>query len=61
MKPTLSKPSAWEPAGEEGTLWASNVTGMGVVSGPSYLLPKGTSVLTITIRPLHSSGRFLLV
>ena len=61
MKPTPSKPSAWEPAGEEGTLWASHMTMMGTVSRPSYLLPKGTSVLTITVRPLHSSRRFLLV
>ena len=55
MKPTQSKPS------EVGTLRASNMTMMGMVSRPSYLPPKGTSVLTITVWPLHPSGQFLLV
>ena len=60
MKPTPSKASAWAPAGEAGALWASHMTMKGTVSGPSYLFPKGTSVSTITVRPLHSSMRFIL-
>ena len=59
MNATPSKASAWDPAGEEGTLRAWSV--MGPVIRPSYLHPDGTSVLTIILRPLHSRGWFLLV